>query len=294
LIHSDGSDYARLAYSLPVGYNGWRVGASGSTLKYKLIAADFIAMNGKGSSSTLGLDASYPIIRTRTKNLYVSFNYDQKSFINQANLATSSNYNINEFSAGLSGNLFDNLGGGGVNSASVTFIQGRVALGTLDIAENAALNGNFNKTRYNLSRQQMVTDDVTLYGALSGQQTNKTLDSSEKFYLGGSSGVRAYPVSEGAGSSGNLINLEVRYKLPQNFNFVGFYDTGSIRNYDGSKSYSLSGAGLTLGWQAANGLTVKGTWARRIGNNPNPMANGNDQDGSLVKDRTWVQANLTF
>ena len=294
LIHTDGSDYVRLAYSVPVAYDGWRVGASASNLNYKLVADEFVAMNGKGSSSTVGLDSSYPIIRSRKKNLYALFNYDHKSFDNQANQATTSNYDIDEVSASISGNLFDDYFGGGVNSASAAVVQGHVALGSLDLAESASLNGNFSKLRYSLSRQQKVTEKVSLYGALSGQQANKTLDSSEKFYLGGSSGVRAYPASEGGGSSGNLVNFELRWNLPANFNLVGFYDIGRIKNYDGSKSYSLSGAGLTLGWQASNGLSVKGTWAHRIGNNPNPMANGNDEDGSLIKDRLWVQANLPF
>lgn len=33
LIHSSGTDYGRLGYSIPVGYDGWRVGISGSSLR---------------------------------------------------------------------------------------------------------------------------------------------------------------------------------------------------------------------------------------------------------------------
>lgn len=294
-IHTQGSDYLRLGFTLPVGADGWRVGANASALSYRLVAPEFVALNGKGTSSTAGLDASYPIIRSRLKNLYLGMNYDQKQFDNQSSGATQSHYKIDTFTANLNGNLFDNLGGGGANSASLALVSGHVALGTLDAGENAALNGGFTKLRYSLSRQQVITDSVAFYAALSGQDANnKNLDSSEKFYLGGSGGVRAYPTSEGGGSSGNLINLELRGRLPQGFVLTGFYDNGHVSNYDGSKSYSLKGAGASLVWQAEFGLSLKATWSQRIGNNPNPTATGNDQDGSLHKNRFWLTASMPF
>jgi hypothetical protein len=59
-------------------------------------------------------------------------------------------------------------------------------------------------------------------------------------------------------------------------------------------SYQLKGAGLALAWQGPRGTALKATWARRIGDNPNPTTAGNDQDGSLVRDRFWLEATLTF
>ncbi len=59
-------------------------------------------------------------------------------------------------------------------------------------------------------------------------------------------------------------------------------------------TYSLQGAGLALAWQSSAGLNVKATLARRIGNNPNPTATGNDQDGSLTQNRFWLTASWTF
>ena len=58
--------------------------------------------------------------------------------------------------------------------------------------------------------------------------------------------------------------------------------------------YSLKGAGLALAWQGNSGLNLRATWARRIGDNPNPTATGNDQDGSLVSNRFWLTASLPF
>jgi hypothetical protein len=42
------------------------------------------------------------------------------------------------------------------------------------------------------------------------------------------------------------------------------------------------------------GFTVKATVARRIGNNPDPLSTGTDQDGSLDKNRFWLQASVPF
>ena len=295
LMHTRGSDYGRLAYTIPVGTNGWRVGASTSRLRYKLVGSDFSALEGKGTSMTTGLDANFPLIRSRLKNLYLGLNYDKKRFDNEANQATTTRYHNTTLTFGLSGNAFDNIGGGGANSASIALVAGRLTMGALDAAENAALEGDFRKLRYSVSRQQVITADLSFYAALSGQDADgKTLDSSEKFYLGGSGGVRAYPASEGGGSSGNLVNLELRWRLPEGVVLTGFYDHGKVRNYDESLSYGLKGSGLALGWQAKFGLSLKVVLARRFGENPNPAANGNDQDGSLTKSRVWLTVSQPF
>ncbi|MET3134462.1 hemolysin activation/secretion protein [Oxalobacteraceae bacterium GrIS 1.11] len=295
LMHTRGSDYARLAWSVPLGYDGWRAGASASLLDYRLVANNFNGLNAKGSSTTAGLDLSYPIIRSRQQNLYLGLNLDRKRFDNLANQVTSSHYGNEAFSMALSGNLFDELGGGGANSASLALVSGRLALGAIDPGETAALEGRYTKMRYSASRLQALSAGVALYAALSGQESNaRNLDSSEKFYLGGAGGVRAYPADEGGGSSGNLLNLELRWSLPHGLTLSGFFDRGAVRNYDGGKNLSLRGAGLALGWLADSGVNLKASWARRIGENPNSAANGNDQDGSLKKNRIWLTAGIAF
>lgn len=294
LILSRGSDYVRLGYSVPIGAQGWRVGANASRLAYELVGSDFSALQAEGTSTSVGVEASYPLIRSRLKNLYLTLNVDRKDFDNEALGGTSSDYDINNFAIGLNGNLFDNLGGGGANSASLVLVNGKVDLGTLEIRENPALDGGFAKLRYGFSRQQVITNEVSLFAALTGQETSDDLDSSEKFYLGGAYGVRAYPTNEAGGASGMLANIELRWRLPQGVILSGFYDHGRVHNDDGSPSYSLKGAGLAAAWQTDFGLNLRGTWARRIGDNPNPAANGDDQDGSLNKNRIWLSASLSF
>jgi hemolysin activation/secretion protein len=288
LIHSEGNDYLRLAYGIPVGSDGWRIGANASHLAYDLVTSEFAGLNAKGTSDTAGLEASYPILRSRLANLYLYLNYDHKKFDNESGGATTTRYTIDAASIALNGNLFDNWGGGGANSANLTLVTGS--------RDNdvGVTDDHFTKLRYSLSRQQVITSDLSFFAQLSGQESNDELDSSEDFYLGGANGVRAYPSSEGGGDSGMMTNLELRWKLPQGLTLTGFHDYGHIRNNDAAKSYSLKGYGLSLGWHAPFGVNLKATWARRVGNNPNPTATGRDQDGSLDKNRLWLTATFFF
>jgi hemolysin activation/secretion protein len=305
-IYTQGSDYLRLGASVPVGVNGWRVGVNTSHLDYKLVASEFDALEAKGKSDSSGLEASYPVIRSRLKNLYFMANADHKTFDNQANGATTTRYKSDSLGLGLFGNIFDNLGGGGANAASLIWTNGKLNLdGSPNQAADAVTtrsDGSYGKLRYSLSRQQVVTERISLFASIAGQRANKNLDSSEKFFLGGATGVRAYPSNEGGGSNGDLASVELRAKLPQGFTLTGFYDWGRVtinRNNDFAgapalNDYVLKGAGLTLAWQAASGPSVRATWAHRIGENPNPTATGNDQDGSLNRNRLWLSAVLPF
>lgn len=305
-VHTQGSDYLRLAGSFPVGYDGWKFGVSAAHLHYRLIAPEFTELRAKGISRAVGLEANYPLVRSQASNLYLNANLDNKHLNNSAGGNITSRYSVQTSSLGLSGNLFDKLGGGGANSASLALVGGRLDLdGSPSQTGDAATTrsaGHYKKLRLTASRQQVVSDSLSAFAALAGQKANKNLDSAEKFYLGGASGVRAYPASEGGGSEGYLINLELRWRLSKEVTLTGFYDRGHVlvnrdNQFNGApalNAYSLHGAGMSMAWQAASGIALKATWARRLGHNPNPAANGNDQDGSLVKHRFWLLATLPF
>ncbi len=311
-LNTQGTDYGRLAYSLPVGYDGLRLGGNFSHMKYKVVTPESQSTQPKGTSDVVGIDTQYPIIRTRSQNLYLNTAYDLKYFKNEStNSVTNNDYQLNVLSVGLSGNQYDAYLGGGVLSGSVNFGMGSVNLDGSSAnhqtgdAESNRTSGGYSRIRWNLSRQQNIINDTSLLLNLSGQRANKNLDSSEKFYLGGSSGVRAYPNSEGAGSEGQMLNLEIRQRLPENIMISAFYDWGRVRQYDnnskadgsvisGLNSYNLSGYGFAFNWVGPYQTNFKAIWARRIGNNPQPAANGNDQDGTLKRDRFWFSASVPF
>jgi hemolysin activation/secretion protein len=306
LLHSLGSDYERAAYSQPFGSQGWRLGVNASHLTYRVVPAAFAALDARGTSTTAGAEANYPLWRSRLKNIYFSFTLDDKRFDNKSIGGITSAYTVRSANVGLYGNLFDTIGGGGANNALISLEQGNVDLGgSPDEGADAASTrtaGGFRKVHFAAARLQTMTDRFSLYASLSGQTANKNLDSSEKFYLGGSTGVRAYPANEGGGAEGVLLNLEARERLPANFNLTGFFDFGSVlvnTNNDipgaaAPNREELKGLGVSLDWTLRMGLSLKATVARRIGSNPNPTSTGTDQDGSFDKNRVWLQANVPF
>jgi hemolysin activation/secretion protein len=306
VLGSQGSNYERLDYSLPAGSNGWRVGVNGSHLDYRVITPEFAALDAHGTSTTAGLEANYPLLRSRLESLYFSFNVDDKRFDNDSAGVTTTSYTIRSASAGLYGNRFDGLGGGGVNSAAITLEEGEDDLaGSPNEGADALTThtaGSFQKVRFSASRLQSITDRLSLYLGLSGQAASKNLDSSEKFYLGGADGVRAYPVNEGGGTDGLLADLEARERLPANFNLTEFLDWGSVHVNEKNdiagaavpNTDTLKGAGVSIGWLANFGLSVKATWAHRLGTNPDPTSTGDDQDGSHIENRVWLQVSMPF
>ncbi|MEY4557773.1 MAG: hypothetical protein RLY42_949 [Pseudomonadota bacterium] len=314
-LNTQGTDYGRLAYSVPVGFDGLRLGVNASHMQYKVVTPESQSTQPKGNSQVIGVDTQYPLIRTKSQNLYLQTAYDLKYFKNEAiqnsNHETTSDYRLNVLSIGLSGNQYDGFSGGGLLSGSINFgmgavdLSGSTASNQTGDASGAKTSGAYTRLRWNLSRQQNLIDDLSLSAALSGQTANKNLDSSEKFYLGGVSGIRAYPNSEGAGSEGQMLNLELRQRLPENFTASAFYDWGRVQQYDNNakadgspnsslNKYNLSGYGFALNWNGPRQLNIKAIWARRIGNNPYPTASGNDQDGSYKRDRYWLSANIPF
>lgn len=313
LLNSQGTDYGRLSYSVPIGYDGWRAGVNASHMRYEVITPESQSTRPKGSSDVVGLDLQYPMIRSASQNLYFNTAYDLKYFKNErigtSSYETQSDYRLDILSIGLSGNQYDDYFGGGLLSASVNFGVGSVNLNgspnQVDDAASSRTSGSFSRIRWNMSRQQNLVDDLSLSLTLSGQKAAKNLDSSEKFYLGGISGVRAYPNSEGAGSDGQMINIELRQRLPEDFTVSAFFDWGHIKQYvENAKvngdplstlnTYNLSGYGLSLAWVGPYQANLKATWSRRIGSNPYPTANGNDQDGSLAQNRFWLSASIPF
>lgn len=306
LIHSEGSDYVRLGFTLPVGSAGWRLGAHVSGFRYRLVAPAFVSLDAHGSSSSAGIEASYPLIRSRDRNLFAAVLWDERRFRNEASAATTSDYRTNALSVGLHGNRVDGLGRGGTSHARLTLVHGRVDLdGSPNQAADAAsarTAGAFTVLRYVAARDQRLGDRLTLYAGLAGQAADRNLDSAEKFYLGGARGVRAYPSGEGGGAEGTLLNLELRAPLRPDLLLVGFYDWGQVRSnrrndFAGAalvNRYRLQGAGLSLNWRPGFGIDLVATWARRIGSNANANLAGGDPDGSLAKNRFWLEAGVSF
>jgi len=315
-LHSDGTDYLRLAYKLPVGSSGLQLGVNASAMHYRVTSPEYAESKLSGQSSAYGLLAQYPLMRKQSSKINLSLELDQKYFKNKGDEAgtvvVTSDYKLQVAALSLSGDRTDTWLAGAQSSASVNLGVGRVDMdGSRDThAEGDRLGantqGDFVRLRWNLNRNQFLTDSISLNLSGSGEFANNNLDSSEKFYLGGVNGVRAYPTSEGAGSAGVLWVAELFKYFPNNISASAFIDRGRVKQFvdnqnlantavlSENNAYSLKGYGASLAWQGPYRTNVKATYAHRIGHNPNPTANGNDQDGSKRYDVFWLSGGINF
>ena len=290
-----GLKYGRFFYQVPFGKAA--VGVAYSRLDYAL-GKEFAPLGANGVATAMGVYGSYTLLRSRNANLYAGLSYDHKTFQDRVPLFSSvTDRKINVLTGNLYGNQLDAVGGGGINSFSLS-----LSAGTLDIqtpaaraadAVSARSQGAYNKLAFTASRLQQVTDSVSFFAGISGQGASKNLDPSEKMSLGGMDGVRAYPQGEGFGDQGYLVNLEARLLLPKaqslpgRMHLIGFVDAGNVTiNKNpwaaGINQRSLAAYGVGLTWSEPGNFLVRTYYARKLGNDLATSAP--DRSGRL-----WIQ-----
>jgi hemolysin activation/secretion protein len=309
-LSSIDSNYGRLAYSLPLGTGGTRLGASYSYLSYKL-GGDLKSLDAKGNALTTGLNVNIPLIRKRSGNVYSTVGYEYREYTNSVLGRDVSDKNVRVGTFGLFWDLYDRILGGGYTTLSIS-----ATMGSLDLSGNRSdqatdhvgprAEGHYNKFNFGFSRiQRIYGDGTSLQINFNGQLSNNNLDSSEKISLGGPSAVRALPPNEGSGDEGFIFTAEVHQKITENTQIFGFYDFGHIRQhhtiYQGWYSakgaanvYDMDGVGLGFSWTKPGFVSIKGTVAQRVRTNPGKNANGKDSDGTLREPRFWIQTSYYF
>ena len=292
----EGLDYARAAYQMQFGEA--TAGVAYSRLEYEL-GREFSDLHANGTANIASVYGSYPLLRSRRSNLYVQMGFDYKTFEDRIDLVSSHvDRNAQVLMTTLRGDHRDDFGGGGMTAGSVTWSTGNLDIETPEARSSDGLtarsNGHYDKLGFSVMRLQRVTDAFSLYGAVNGQVASKNLDISEKMYLGGIDGVRAYPQGEAFGDEGYLATVEARYLLPQfsdrwlgQVQLISFVDTGTVtlnenRWDDSERTRTLSGAGVGINWFDFNNFSVKTYYAQKLGGEKATSAP--DSNG-----RFWVQ-----
>jgi len=297
LISNEALIYARLAYQLPVGSSGLKVGGAYSDTNYTL-GKEFASLQAHGTARSVSLYATYPFIRSQDSNLYGTFTWEQKKLVDRTDVPVSLiDKQVRLYNLGLAGNHRDALGGAGYTSFDAALIAGRLNMDTASLALDATTarsDGDFARLTYSLNRLQRITDADSLSLVVSGQQASKNLNSSEKFCLGGASGVRAYPQGEGNGDEGWLANLELRHSFMGNLQAVAFYDAGAVNiNHTAysaaanTRNIAGAGVGLNAQYKALQFKTAL-AWSTHGGQaQAEPATMGGNP-------RLWVQVGGTF
>ena len=311
-IYSEGSQYLQGAYSLPGSRDGLRLGIAGTFLNYKNVSNYANTSNaGYGDAWTTGISAAYPLIRSRGTNINLTANYDIKSYTNKnlQNLSTISAYSIKNTSLGVSGNHYDDFGGGGINSGSLAVVMGNLDILATSIAGYGQYTPtSFAKFTFAGNRTQQITESgaTTAYMAVNGQLSSVNLNSAEQIYMGGPYAVRAYPVAQGGGSQGGVATIELRHQFPERITGSLFYDVGVVQQYkntylgwqgltNANNTYSLQGAGFGVKWDW-EGWNLGAMVAWQVGKNPlyNNSGQAVNTDGTITNPRGWFTGNYQF
>lgn len=290
---------AGLNYTLPIGTHGARLVLGYEQLHYSL-GQEYEEIDVNGSLKNASICGIYPLVRSRNYNLYAQIGYNHNKIVDRIDQYDAySDKHTNIWTLGLNGDSRDKFHGGGFNSFALDLTSGRLNIdgGHDEYDRPAQTNddngprtaGSFTKAKLNFQRLQYINDHVNLYLGLTGQLASKNLDSTEKLYLGGANGVRAYPQGEASGDQGYLFTGELRWQLPNpSIQLAAFVDCGHVTvNKDpwsgaGDNSLTRSGAGLGIIFSSRKEYTVRMDYAWKVGSEK--TTSDTDKNG-----RWWIR-----
>jgi hemolysin activation/secretion protein len=244
--------FGRMAYDVPVGTDGARIGASGfySEVRpgdYRRLFGDTIKTEWfeiRGSIAPVQSQKSSLVLTAAAgfSNVYENDVFGPIYADHIRTLSLTSDYRLQ-----------DNLGGS--NFLTVNYRQGIDILGAShrgdDYLSHDGASGKFSVLNLWFNRYQTLSDawSVRLSGA--GQIASGSLFTSQQFYLGGAAFGRGYGSAELSGDNGMAGSLELRFDQKLNFGYLtgyqlySFVEAGAAWNdgYSYTDGLSLTSAG---------------------------------------------------
>jgi hemolysin activation/secretion protein len=290
--------YGRVGYqALLENGEGTTVGGGLSGLYYHL-GNGLSDLHAHGTAEVETLTLMQPLIRSIAGNLFAQFAFDAKQLRDETDASDiHTDRHTDALTMTLAGDRRDSLGISNMNlGVSVGHLGFDNEAAELANSSTARTGGTYAKYTLSLARLQTLSESNSLYVAVNGQAADKNLDSSEQFFLGGPSSVRAYDVGTIGGALGALVSAELRHNLGVSsygtWQTNLFADSGVVRIYKnvfdaGDNSATLSGVGIGLNWAAGNGWTAALGVAKPIGAVPVLV-------GDAASSRVWLELHKAF
>ena len=304
LMGTSESDAVFASYQAPVGYRGLTLGVSYSQFNYQL-CCDFAPLEQQGYAKVFGVQARYPLLLTQRAIANIGLSAEHKHLNDRSVVGELDDKDANVVTLSVDGLAATDRGqnryqamlsAGDLNiSGPPDYIRANAA--TVDTA------GRYLKLRGEYQYLHFLESGHRIMIRLSGQASDRNLDSSEKFLLGGVNGVRAYPEGEAAGDQALLARLDwivpiTARDLPGNLSARVFFDAGTVwllkdtrgglASFGVQNNYNLSGVGFGFNWSLPKGVSANLEAATRIGSNPGASAKGYDADGKNNNSRVWL------
>ncbi len=229
--------FFNFTYQDAVSYEGTRFVTS-VTSSFSQPGSNLEILDIEGDSLSISGTLFHPVIRSREKNLNLSFGFSAQDSETDIVGNVSADDSLRIITLGASYDFVDRFRG--INLATIDFSQG---LNILSANESGSANlsradgkSDFTKFSGTLTRLQNIKGGLSFLGAMSWQYSLDSLLSSQEFGVGGSQFVRAYDSSEITGEQGVALKLELQYgfreqkeKYPD-YQIYVFYDYGSVWN----------------------------------------------------------------
>jgi len=275
----------RVAYDLPAGSSGLRVGPYISRTTY-LLGESFRSLDAHGTAETLGALLVFPLIRSSALNVRAVAAGEARRLKDVVGATDSTNRKrADVFQVGFGGDVRDDFLAGALTAFQGTLTIGKLMLDNRTFAAIDAAGprteGGYGKFVANVYRLQSLGEDWRLGVSYTGQWASKNLDSSEKMSVGGLIGVRAYPLGEAPGDNVQLLQLELRYKGAQlgpgqlspyvfldaahsrifhdKFTNSAFKNVRDLAGYGPGAEWSMPGFGYVRCWFAFKGTSDPAT-----------------------------------
>ena len=283
-------------YEAVVGHGGTTFGLGYSRMDYK-VGGVLRALQANGMADTISVFGSRPIYHFTNSGLTFTYGYDYRKLEDDITLFANmdSRKHSHSVHAGVTG--FERRDGLAVNY-EVKVTTGTVSMDStrsqaMDTIYGEHTSGHFTKGEGSLNVVRRIGHRADVMVKASGQIASHNLDGSEEMYLGGASGVRAYPQGEGSGDEGIMGTVETRFYTNMPGLVVStYFDMGHVwyRNDGGLESSNngqpstgetLKGWGIGLAYTKANDWFARLDYARRIGDDPNIS------EAARANSRTW-------
>lgn len=272
-------------YEMLIGHGGTSLGVGFSRMDYQ-VGGQLSNLDANGIAYTYSLFGSRPLYHLTNSQMKLLYGYDYRDLKDDIDrFHYSSKKHSNSVHAGLAG--YERRPGFGLS------YTGMVTTGTVGLDSDYArmqygqgdtdVEGSYTKASFDATATQRLGHRTDVMVKASGQIASNNLDGSEEMYLGGASGIRAYPQGTGSGDVGIMGTTEFRYytDLP-GLVLSTYFDYGHVRY---NKSHALDrlrpgagqlSSGMTLaGWGLGLSYTKPDDWfarldyARRIGSDAN-------------------------
>lgn len=236
--HSTELELIEYTHTHPIGINGLRFTLGGNyTATHPLFT--LAPLDVFGRSFYAFTDFSYPLLRSRTGNIFVHTALNYENIV--STILGAPFYDDRLRSLVIGGNADGIDRWNGINNIGIELEQGFDILGAEKHVRQSRPLGvpNFTKVSFTGSHLQWFTQRFAIFGAIEGQYALNPLLAAEQFAYGGSDFGRGYDPSQIVGDDGIGAKVELRWNASPAWKYLQaiqpyvFYDAGKIWNRDG-------------------------------------------------------------